>query len=120
MKLVSLLALTAVFAVPSSASASVPAAGESCPPTACDSACCCKEICPLPGETTPAAQKRQMSAELLRLVSRYVSDAKLRSELREAATAQPVRVLNHAALRDAKLSESDRVCLKRLVDYFEC
>jgi hypothetical protein len=82
--------------------------------------CVCREIIPAPGETTAAAQKRLMTADLIRLIDRYVTDPTLRTALRSAVAMDAERTSKHVVLAKAKFSEADLACYKRVVGYFDC
>lgn len=68
-----------------------------------------------------------MAADLTRLVTRYVSDASIRSALPLALKSYPERdfdalakVFNELRLHHAAFSETDRACANRVAKYFLC
>jgi hypothetical protein len=111
------LTLAAAFGGVSSALA---ASNEACPPSgACDATLCCEIKC-AEGESVAAAQKRVVFAELALLVTRYVSDASLRSELLRTLKTDPERALDFVALKKAAFSETDHATFKRVSGHFKC
>lgn len=117
MKKIALLTLAAVLGSFSSALASSPS---SCSPGgACAAAGTCGEIKGVEGESVVAAQKRAMAAELTGLVTRYVYDASLRSELLRTLSSDPRRALDSVAFVESAFSEADRAVFKRISGYFK-
>lgn len=117
MKIIALLTLTAVLGSSSFALASPP---PSCPPGGgCDS-CSCGNVTRAEGESAADAQKRVVTAELTRLVTHYVFDASIRSELLRTLKSDPERALDFLALAQAAFSDTDRACFKRISDHFRC
>jgi hypothetical protein len=115
MKKIALLTLAAVLGSFSSALASAPSPcspGGACAPSTCGEIKCAE------GESVAAAQKRVMTAELTRLVARYVSDASLRSELLLTLKSDPKRALDFVALVKAEFSETDLAAFKRVSEHF--
>lgn len=111
------LTLAAVLGSFSSALASSPS---SCSPDSACAAGMCGEIKCAEGESIAAAQKRVVTAELARLVVRYVSDASIRSELLRTVKSDPERALDFVALAKGAFSETDRAAFKRVSEHFKC
>jgi hypothetical protein len=87
----------------------------------CESCVCvCREIIPAIGEKMADAEKRLMTADLVRLIERYVSDTEVRAELRRVAATNATHATKHAALATAKFTDADRACYDRVMDYFNC
>jgi hypothetical protein len=110
-----------IIAIASAAAASSSFAS---PPTDCPTnepcVCVCREIIPAVGETLAVAEKRLMTADLLRLLERYVTDVNKRDELRRETATNVDQVIKHVALLKADFSEADRSCFKRVASYFNC
>ncbi|HEX2852614.1 MAG TPA: hypothetical protein VHO24_05195 [Opitutaceae bacterium] len=114
------VALAVVLGSFSAALASSPSSSSSCAPDgACAAPQCCEITC-AGGESVAAAEKRVITAELSRLVSRYVADASLRTELLRTLKSDPERALEFVALAKARFSEADRAAFKRVSDHFKC
>jgi hypothetical protein len=111
--------LTVATAILAGGSSVLASPSPDCPTTE-PCVCVCREIIPALGETVATAEKRLMTADLVRLIERYVTDATLRAELRGTVAVDAERVSKHIALAKAKFSEADRACYKRVVSYFNC
>jgi hypothetical protein len=108
-----LLLLAAALAGGSPVLASSSSGCESC-------MCVCREIIPDIGEKIADAEKRLMTADLIRLIERYVPEPSTRAELRRVAATKATQATKHAALTNAKFTDADRACYKRVMDYFDC
>lgn len=117
MKKIVLLTLAAALGNFSSVFASSPSSGSPGSPSAAST--CCEIKC-AEGESLAAAEQRVMTAELKRLVERYISDAAVRSELLRTLKSDPERALDFVALANAAFSEADGACFKRVSEYFKC